>query len=108
MHQIDYIQAAYYNVICVKVCFVKRTEFKAGCIQQSGGFLRNGDVSAAEHILCANLSTRKKEKTVFVQIEDDFDLVKIGESGQCFRWTKLQVNSPVAAADSPLTYRILA
>ena len=43
------------------------------------------------HLCFTGLKYRKKEKTgkMILQIDDDFDLRKIMDSGQCFRWEQL-------------------
>ena len=46
-------------------------------------------------------------ESVFIRITDDFDLERIAESGQCFRWTKMKENA-AGKCPSGSTWRILA
>ena len=43
-----------------------------------------------------------------IQIDDDFDLDKIADSGQCFRWEKLGGSSVLLNGGSTASYRIIS
>ena len=45
---------------------------------------------------------------MIIQIDDDFDLDKIADSGQCFRWEKLDKPSAILKSNSTTSYRIIA
>jgi len=45
---------------------------------------------------------------VVIQIDDDFDLDKIADSGQCFRWEKQRETSVTLNGGSAVSYRIIS
>lgn len=49
-----------------------------------------------------------KREPMEIQIDDDFDLDKIADSGQCFRWEKQDKSSAILNATSIASYRIIA
>ena len=43
-----------------------------------------------------------------IQIDDDFDLDKIADSGQCFRWEKQRESSAILNGENGVSYRIIS